>query len=1095
MNQLLASKIFRQSLAISIVLFLVLTQLPTMRQNSVQAFMPTNARAFLLTLHTSNWTHQSMTRSAIKELDAEFFSITKLTNSMKKAIEQIADSDAAVDALPQEGGTQFDKSASHFDGENFQGSQERLTNYMLTVITALHEQDAKKARYALGQALHTLQDFYSHSNWIELGNRAPYAALGVPGVALYQPPQFTRTCTDCVRNDCPDCPNNLTTVELTTGYYGGDDRAKPHEFKCSHGGRFDSSAKGAYGNGINKDTVTCPLSPHNDLHATAASVAKEATKGYIREIKNRITFKQLKLLLGVGGTLAFAIDTTGSMTDEIAGVKLQAMQIVDSRLGTELEPANYVLMPFNDPGVGPMTVTDDPETFKNAISALTANEGGDCPELPNTALVQAIPAMDGGDIMVFTDAAPKDSVPQGNFARGLADENDVTITYMLSGSCSPLDPSYFRMARETGGQVFGIAPGEADDGTKLADLLTRPDKTSMLWVEDILSGTAKTYAVPIDSATTRATFAVNGTSDVTVKRPNGTTVLSTDADVSTIALGSGAILSILNPVPGAWSVIVNGSGEFSIKVSGESKLDFTTFQFVKTGGDPAHEGDFPIDGSPRIGQTSKVDALISADEVTSAQFELRTPAGTVLQTLTLEEIPTLEGLYKEFYGDVTVPSSSFLVYAKGVDAAGNDYQRVFPGAFNPQSVEIILPTPPDLHNGEITTYTIQVKNHGATDTFELSGKDSFGYPGSDSLFMDSISPSSFTLAANETINVAVELLPPLDTPQGHVEPLSFTVRSTGTSGAVNYANVDVTTTLGKNLELGFVTPRVAVGDSDLLIEPNEIAALSVQLLNRGAAPLSDVVATLTTETPGVTITNGTSAYFDLPFASATSLPTGNGVNRTPYTFVITDPAVQSIKFALAATYSGSLAPQMFYFTVPTILPGPPLSFGYTGPTVAIPDGNVDTDGPPVNIPITVTGVTSTIADINFRIDGNLCTATAGATTVGIEHSYVADLVVKLTSPQGTTVTLIDGAGGGLNDGNNFCQTVFDDEGGLSLIDLILPAGPPPLGPPYSGTFIPESPLAAFKGQNANGVWTITVIDRFAGDTGNVRAFSLVITSY
>ena len=209
MNNLFRSKTFRPSLATLIILVLVLIQLPTMRQNSVQAFMPTNARAFLLTLRTSNWTHQSMTRSAIKELDAEFFSITKLTNSMKKAIEQIADSDASVDDLHSEGGTQFDKSASHFDGENFQGSQERLTNYMLAVITALQDQDAKKARYSLGQALHTLQDFYSHSNWIEMGNRSPYAALGVPGVALYQPPQFTRTCTDCVRNDCPDCPNNL----------------------------------------------------------------------------------------------------------------------------------------------------------------------------------------------------------------------------------------------------------------------------------------------------------------------------------------------------------------------------------------------------------------------------------------------------------------------------------------------------------------------------------------------------------------------------------------------------------------------------------------------------------------------------------------------------------------------------------------------------------------------------------------------------------------------------------------------------------------------------------------------------------------------
>ncbi len=266
-------------------------------------------------------------------------------------------------------------------------------------------------------------------------------------------------------------------------------------------------------------------------------------------------------------------------------------------------------------------------------------------------------------------------------------------------------------------------------------------------------------------------------------------------------------------------------------------------------------------------------------------------------------------------------------------------------------------------------------------------------------------------------------------------------------------------------------------------------------LNKGGAPLSDVVATLATETPGVTVSSGTSGYFDLPLSDATSLPTGNGVNRTPYEFVITDPAVQSIEFALSVTHAGSLAPQMFYFSVSTTLPGPAVSFSYTGPPVAIPDGNADSDGPPINIPMSVSGLTSTIADINLRIDGILCTAAQGATTVGIDHTYVVDLVVKLTSPHGTTVTLIDGAGGGLNDGNNFCQTVLDDEGGLTLIDLILPVGPPPLGPPYSGTFIPEYPLAAFKGENPNGTWILTVTDRFAGETGNVRAFSLLITSY
>ena len=37
------------------------------------------------------------------------------------------------------------------------------------------------ARDVAGQLLHTLQDFYSHTNWIEMGRRTANAALGVPG--------------------------------------------------------------------------------------------------------------------------------------------------------------------------------------------------------------------------------------------------------------------------------------------------------------------------------------------------------------------------------------------------------------------------------------------------------------------------------------------------------------------------------------------------------------------------------------------------------------------------------------------------------------------------------------------------------------------------------------------------------------------------------------------------------------------------------------------------------------------------------------------------------------------------------------------------
>ena len=39
--------------------------------------------------------------------------------------------------------------------------------------------DLKQARQLLGQLLHTLQDFYSHSNWIELGKKDINERIGI----------------------------------------------------------------------------------------------------------------------------------------------------------------------------------------------------------------------------------------------------------------------------------------------------------------------------------------------------------------------------------------------------------------------------------------------------------------------------------------------------------------------------------------------------------------------------------------------------------------------------------------------------------------------------------------------------------------------------------------------------------------------------------------------------------------------------------------------------------------------------------------------------------------------------------------------------
>ncbi|KAL7887780.1 hypothetical protein AOLI_G00055010 [Acnodon oligacanthus] len=81
----------------------------------------------------------------------------------------------------------------------------------------------------LGETLHTLQDFYSHSNWIELGNRSPYSTLIKPSLPLDNLTDVkTPTCSSC--DD--DCTGNIlktiiTQKKLTSGYFSLQSPYKP----------------------------------------------------------------------------------------------------------------------------------------------------------------------------------------------------------------------------------------------------------------------------------------------------------------------------------------------------------------------------------------------------------------------------------------------------------------------------------------------------------------------------------------------------------------------------------------------------------------------------------------------------------------------------------------------------------------------------------------------------------------------------------------------------------------------------------------------------------------------------------------------------
>ena len=285
------------------------------------------------------------------------------------------------------------------------------------------------------------------------------------------------------------------------------------------------------------------------------------------------------------------------------------------------------------------------------------------------------------------------------------------------------------------------------------------------------------------------------------------------------------------------------------------------------------------------------------------------------------------------------------------------------------------------------------------------------------------------------------------------------------------------------LELSAVGASESGGDGDGFIEPGESASVLTTLTNLGGAPATHVSGVLSTSTPGVTVGTGLSTWPDIPPAG------GTGVNSTPFTLSVAPTATCGTAAALTLTASYSndspASPKIFSFKVQTGQPSSTATTtSYTGPAAPIPDDNPAG----VNVPLSVTQ-TGAISNLVFSIDGATCTTAAGATTVGIDHTWVGDLRVRLTSPSGTTVTLIQQAGGAGNSGNNFCQTVLDDSAAASIQNVLISNAP------FTGTFKPANPLAAFIGEEMSGTWTLNVTDLAFIDTGSVRAFSLHIKGY
>jgi len=125
---------------------------------------------------------------------------------------------------------------------------------------------------------------------------------------------------------------------------------------------------------------------------------------------------------------------------------------------------------------------------------------------------------------------------------------------------------------------------------------------------------------------------------------------------------------------------------------------------------------------------------------------------------------------------------------------------------------------------------------------------------------------------------------------------------------------DFSMTGGSNLESNGFTIDDSSGNHNSVINSNECVNLNVALKNNGCADERRISATLTTTTPGVTVTQGSSSYPNLDIDES-------DVNNVPFQIQTSDSFVcgANIEFSLNLTYASGN--KVVTFSVPTCTGG------------------------------------------------------------------------------------------------------------------------------------------------------------------------------
>ncbi|XP_063287457.1 von Willebrand factor A domain-containing protein 7 [Pelobates fuscus] len=654
-----------------------------------------------------------------------YFGEEASARQFRASMQQIVNANANMDFFS---GTRDDP-LCHFDSERLLSGNSRLLRSREKLLEAVIAKDYEGARQKLGQILHSLQDFYSHTNWVEMGNKDINTDLASPGKQVNSLARASdQTCTDCSDSLCQ---NNIADFInknklLTSGYYG-ETPNKP-QGKCSHGGPFDDSRHRSALGGINKDTASFIYSPHHFLHHKAAKLALEASINFLSELKIDITDKEMLRLLGVSSfpALSFVVDTTGSMGEEITAVRRQAHNIIYRQ--NMLPPDHFILVPFHDPGFGPLLETSNPREFLDHLDSLIALGGGDEPEMCLSALQLAlIHTPPYSEIFVFTDASSKDMELRSS-VEALIQERKIKVSFLITEDPDRMQGRrrkrrellrqdrfnlYSELAFTSGGQIIFSNNEDIDAVTDIIKESSHFDIVNLLDVKSEKRGEA-THVFEIDHFIRNVTLFING--DI-----RGINVYNPDGHIQIVKNhreGLFTRITLEDPLMvGNWSVAVKNTNPYTLHVQGRSSFDFLYYFGSFLNG--SHPGLYKYTNQPVAGVPSVlvVEAIGLPEAAHLDQVSLTFTQGET-HMLPLEPTNQSRLLIAEVGH---LPIGEFRVGVTGQDGTGHVLHREAPqhGKAAECVMEISTVLEHGLAEGERHLMSLMVTKYGSSNCYAI----------------------------------------------------------------------------------------------------------------------------------------------------------------------------------------------------------------------------------------------------------------------------------------------------------------------------------------------------------------------------------------